>query len=722
MPTLTPVEGDPFAPPQAVAGQPPQAAAAPAQPQLVPVEGDPFAAPAAVEGIAQPTPSTWDAWKNFGSGIALGAGAKVMAAGEATKKALPDWAKNLIFDPGVPEEDYETALARIRGAQSQWQAQNPKLALATEAAGAAVPLTATTIALGGAGLGPMAANTIAGGAMGAASGAAQADQNKLGAALLSGGAGAGLGAGATLAGGVAGAAAQKIADAIYSARYGVPSAAADAALAAVGGDATTAAAKAAAMGPGATLADTGPAARDMTVRLAANYPNDASPIIAENLTNRAAVIAPRMGTAVDAAAGPDINAVTQLQALKDTTAANAKAAYDPIMNSGATVNGAPLRDFVANIRAPAVIQGAAEGPTNLALKKAVDLLGGDVDNVPIALAHSAQDQIDDMASSALRSGNNSQARALWQARAQLLDQMPPEYNAARAQYASDKAIENAFTNGRNIFAPRVEGQVFDPDLLESRLAQMSGPEKDAYGMGVRKALADTMGQARSDAAGVRARLANDNGYAVGKLQQVIGPDQTQALQTELEYQAAMQETTNKALQGSKTAMAQATDAMIPGAAPAAARAAGAHGLSGPLFQAYAGSELGGELGEAAGHLLGSPQAGKVTGQALGAGLGATKAAVSSWQGARQAASDATARESLARLLTGAPQDAARALAARGNYVAPPLTDAAKRIGEALVLQGAVTGRPGLGQLGLRVPPRFLPPSAGASPPNLITNE
>jgi hypothetical protein len=35
------------------------------------------------------------------------------------------------------------------------------------------------------------------------------------------------------------------------------------------------------------------------------------------------------------------------------------------------------------------------------------------------------------------------------------------YNAARTQDASEKAIEDAFTEGRNVLASRSDGQVFD---------------------------------------------------------------------------------------------------------------------------------------------------------------------------------------------------------------------------------------------------------------------
>jgi hypothetical protein len=59
--------------------------------------------------------------------------------------------------------------------------------------------------------------------------------------------------------------------------------------------------------------------------------------------------------------------------------------------------------------------------------------------------------------------------------------MPDEYNPARRQYATDKSIEEAFLESRNILASRSEGQVFDPHLLQSRLTGMSQCQPDKFG-------------------------------------------------------------------------------------------------------------------------------------------------------------------------------------------------------------------------------------------------
>ena len=104
-------------------------------------------------------------------------------------------------------------------------------------------------------------------------------------------------------------------------------------------DACTAVAAAQAMGPGATLADTGSATQNLTSRLAAQEPTVA-PVIAENLKARAEQLAPRINSVVDQAIGPDFSAPEKLAGLKVATRLNGNA-YGPILNSGATVDVTP---------------------------------------------------------------------------------------------------------------------------------------------------------------------------------------------------------------------------------------------------------------------------------------------------------------------------------------------------------------------------------------------
>ncbi|RWG26250.1 hypothetical protein [Mesorhizobium sp.] len=441
--------------------------------------------------------------------------------------------------------------------------------------------------------------------------------------------------------------AQKVADALYWYNHGseVPGDVAKSIVSNLerqGDTVGSAVQKVSDMGLGSTLADSGPAAQGMAVKLAAQYP-EVGPQMAQNLTQRTEQLGPRMNAAVEAAAGPDVNAPQMMAQLKATTAANGKANYDAAFANPAKVDVNPVVAKIDSEIFPTAAAGTTPDPISAALQDARGYIAGpNFGNGSIEALHRAQDVIDDMASSAFRSGDSAKARALWGVRSTLLNQMDtanPAYAAARAQYASDKAIENAFENGRSIFAPKSDGQVYDPDLLESRLSAMSQPEKDAFQLGTRKALADTMGQARTDAAGVQAKLANDSGYAVQKLRQVIGDAPTDQLLQELDNQAAMQATNRVVLGNSKTAMASAADADIPTATPLGAAAHGGGHLAG----AYIGSRL----GELAGGYFGHPELGEAIGLGASAGMHKVANAIN----ASREASAALARSGVANVLT-----------------------------------------------------------------------
>jgi hypothetical protein len=550
------------------------------------------------------------------------------------------------------------------------------------------PIGAAADAMGGGILANLGANAGAGAIISGADSAAKG--GSVGDVASGAGWGAGFGAAAVPIGAAVGKGAQyvgsKLADALYGVKYGdvLPSQSADALATALGRQGDTGASAlqtVQGMGPGATLADSGVASQNLAAALAAQDPKVA-PVIQGNLEARADQFSPRMNAAVDAAAGPDVNAVQQMQALKATTAANGAAAYGPILNSGATVDVTPVRNAIANVRVDPIAAGVEEDPISAALGKAQSLfVGSNPSAVPIKVVNQAQDAIDDMASSALRSGDNAKARALWQVRDGLLSQMPPEYNAARAQYASDKAVENAFQNGRSLLAPTVDGQVYDPDLLESRLSTMSPPEMQAFQLGARKSLTDAMGQARTDAAGVKTLLSNDNGYRVQKLQQVIGAPQTNALLGEIDNQATMQATNQKAYQGSQTAMRQAANEDIP-TASLMPTGGGGHGFG--LLGRIGGGAFGGrEIGE----MLGHPEIGAGLGAAAG-GFGMMKDAVAPFINSSRIASQDASRMALAKALTETPTPAlGDALAARAGQASIPgaISDSSKALARAIML-------------------------------------
>jgi hypothetical protein len=353
-----------------------------------------------------------------------------------------------------------------------------------------------------------------------------------------------------------------------------------------------------------------------------------------------------LNDAINRAVGPDVNAAKQMADLKAQTAQVGQG-YNPILNSDTTVDVTPVRDMIASTRVDPIAAGVKEDPISAALGKAQDyFVGGNPSALPIKVAHQAQSAIGDMADSAARAGNNAQARALTNVRQGILGQMPPEYNAVRQQYASAKDLEDAFQDGQGLFAPRSDGQVFDPDLLQQRLAGMSDPEQQAYRLGARKAVSDVMGTARSDPAGLNAKFSNENGYAVGKLRAVFGDQPTDDLLGAMKQQGIMAQTNNLATAGSKTAMASSVNNALPNA-----KVIGG-GHDDGFTPIYTGAELGGTFG----------LPGRAAGMAIGAGWNAlAKPAINA---ARQQAATAT-RNKIAAALTGAPtQDVSDALTAR----------------------------------------------------------
>ncbi|MGX5806193.1 hypothetical protein ACWGS9_34230 [Bradyrhizobium sp. Arg314] len=623
-------------------------------------------------------------------GVSFGGGDEAVSAADAAARAAMGGNFQNTYD--IDQAAQKQVLARQR-------AEHPYLSTAGQVGGALLPglgAAALTVkgaqALGGGIVPTLLANAGMGAGLGGVEGALSADPgNRLSGARTGAEWGGGLGLASvplgSLAGRLVSAGANKVLNAIYSLGHGsdVPADAAKSIVTNLGrqGDTVGSALQTQAdIGPGAVLADTGPATQGMTARLASRYP-DVSPQMAQNLTERADQFGPRMNAAVDAAAGPDINAPQMMAQLKATTATNGAANYAKAFANQAKVDVTPVVAKIDSEMFPTTAAGTTPDPISAALQQARGYIAGpNFGNGGIEALHRAQDVIDDMANSAFRSGDNAKARALWDVRSRLLNQMDaanPDYAVARSQYASDKAVENAFENGRSIFAPKSNGQVYDPDLLESRLATMSPPEQQAFQLGTRKALTDTMGRARADAAGVKALLANEDGYPVQKLRQVIGDQQTQSLLDELDRQAQMQATNNLALQGSKTAMATAADTDIP---VAQAIGGAAHGTSD-----LAGAYIGSKLGHLVGSYFGMPEVGEIAGLPLAYGV---HRAVNAVNAGRESAAS-LARSGVANVLTSPMrQNVANALLAyeRMAPISSKLSDGAKLVARAMLMNGS----------------------------------
>ena len=241
---------------------------------------------------------------------------------------------------------YDQALAHYQGARSDYAAANPGKALAANVAGSLAPaVLAAPLAGGG-----IVGNALTGAAIGGVSGAANAQPgDAVNAGLWGAGSGAVLG-GASVPigraiGAAAGGATQRLKDALFAKMNGagLTTGAADSLNEALGRQGMTpdAALQAARdLGPGATLADTGQATRDMTARLAARD-STVAPTIAGNLGARADQLTPRINSVVDQALGSDFSAPEQINALKVATRLNGQAGYGPVLKAGRVASGLP---------------------------------------------------------------------------------------------------------------------------------------------------------------------------------------------------------------------------------------------------------------------------------------------------------------------------------------------------------------------------------------------
>jgi hypothetical protein len=718
MASLVPVDNDPFAdtaPQQAPAAQAP-APVASNGPQLVPVDHDPFsdqmvrvpvvAGRAGITGYrmvpqsqldAGTTGALEDAGRVAGNGATLGTLDNAIAGGEALAGS-GDYQSNLAAQHAATQQAMQRPGA-------QFLSNTSALAPGILGVGAA----ATGARLMGAGaLGTYGATALASGLL-SGTNAFMTSDGTAGQRLQDAekpfafGTGLGIAAPAIAqgAGSLLSAGAGRVMNALYDSQYGnvLPRQGADSILDTLGNQQQSVAQAGQAIqniGPGAVLADSGPATQAQVGQLATRDMT-ASPTIVDNLKAREPMFDQRINNAVDQNFGPDLNAPQMVDTLKASTATNAKTAYDPIFANAKPVDVSPVLQTIDNTLkpgGPGMVGSGVDDPYLSTLQRLRGYIAGPNSQAfDMQSLHNAQQLINDAGRSANQAGNGYQAGQIWDLRKQLMGQMDqanPGYLDATKQYATDKSIQEAFDDGRNLLATRQDGTVYDPDLLRQNMANMSAPEQNAFQLGARKAVSDVMGSARSDPAGLAAKFANDNGYAVGKLRQVFGDQPVQNMLGELDNQATMRATNASAMGGSQTAIRTAANESIPGFEPTAhAAPSGGHGTV-PLAM-MAGEEAGRHLGT----LFGHPEIGSAAGTVLGPGLSWAANKVAASSAANTAAEQAAARQGMAKALTSPGQDAVmQALTSREATSQVPINTnvGAQKVIKALMMQQAAKGQ------------------------------
>lgn len=219
---------------------------------------------------------------------------------------------------------------------------------------------------------------------------------------------------------------------------------------------------------------------------------------------------------------------------------------------------APLYEAVRNVAIPAQGNIAFVMQTPMgrqAFEQAARMAANDgmaVDGMTIGLLDYAKRALDDVASSAVRSGNNNQARQASNLASILTreaDQLVPEYAQARDTFAGFAALRDAVEAGTNLFKRDNHPMEFARSFQE-----MSASERDALLQGARSAIEDAMGNAVNDATAVRNLLSRP--YNRQKLEVLLGPDAAGQLIAGVERELAFSQTRNVVTGNSITAARQ----------------------------------------------------------------------------------------------------------------------------------------------------------------------
>jgi hypothetical protein len=313
------------------------------------------------------------------------------------------------------------------------------------------------------------------------------------------------------------------------------------------------------MGPGATIADLGPNTQGLATGMA-SLPGEPKAIVVNNLKARAADTGNRLAADV---AGT-IGAGQPVGALTDSIVAAQKAAADPLY---ASVRPAP-------VQMTPTLQSLGNTPLGRqAFQKAAQMMANDGlsgTGTTVGFFDYAKQALDDITSSALRSGESNAARQAGQMANTItseVDQQVPQYAAARDAFAGPAKVLDAVDMGQSIFGGKTT-----PEDLQRAMAGMSASEKDGLLAGAQAAVQKAIGSARTNAAGVKSLF--DSDFGKEKLAVLVGQPEADKIAAAIERERGFSETAGKAYRNSVTSANLAQQkvispdlAAIPGKAP-----------------------------------------------------------------------------------------------------------------------------------------------------------
>lgn len=307
-----------------------------------------------------------------------------------------------------------------------------------------------------------------------------------------------------------------------------------------------------AAGPGAVAADLGPNMQHLAGGLAM-APGEAQKIVVNNLSSRAANTSNRLTGDVASILGEGAPISAVIGPIVAAQKAAAAPLYEAVRPMAIEMTPA-LQQLQSTPMGKAAFERAAQMAANDGMSGAGTTVG---------FMDYVKQSLDDAYGVASRSGENNvarQAASMAKTLTAEIDSQVPQYAAARDAFAGPAKVLDAVDAGQSVFTRKMS-----PDELRQAMASMSSSEKDGLLQGVQAAVHEMIGNARTDAAGVKALFASS--AAKEKLAMLLGQDAADALEAALAREATFARTTNVAMGNSETAARTAQHAAIDPTAP-----------------------------------------------------------------------------------------------------------------------------------------------------------
>ena len=336
--------------------------------------------------------------------------------------------------------------------------------------------------------------------------------------------------------------------------------------------------------PGLSLMDVNPGARDLAQGLAAQA-GDARDTLVRAYGQRAAGARDTVTGAYDAAMGPTPDVLATLDGIRQTAARNGRQGFGAALASARPVDtSAAIQALDAQIR-PGV-NGIVSPGSNIPLSAVQQRLqqirgllttedGSEVLTDPNRL-HRIQSDLGVEGRTLLASSSGSDrlmGRAVMDARSNIVDALDDAtsgaFKPAQQRYASDMAVQDAFTKGMSIFQNRggANGLEDRPEFWRQTVAQASPDERQALILGARTAADNAMQGVRN--AALKGETIPQIGANLDKLRAVLGDDQANTLAQRMRDARDMAATDARLFEGSQTQPRQANKLAVAVREPSA---------------------------------------------------------------------------------------------------------------------------------------------------------